>query len=310
MLPLGQLDLDDLPDSTYVRALRSGLSRLRFADDIEAQYIAAHLQHARLRVRAWWSLGVVLSLVFTVAQTLRTGVGSATFWVHCLGIIPCSFGLAWLAWSRNYERFYMPAARVLFPLLVALIAAFVAQGVAAGRTEELPALTVNMIAAFFFVGLLFRAALFAAITILLVFIATSIGIGLAHAVALKCLVVLLITAAIGAIICRDVERSYRKSFLEGALITELIARDGLSGLMNRRALDAHLLRVWQQAQRDQRMLAVLMIDIDNFKFYNDTFGQRLHLRAIQELQVLLQSSIDVGPSKFARVINPSDYLIF
>ena len=66
----------------------------------------------------------------------------------------------------------------------------------------------------------------------------------------------------GTLVYYNVERSDRKSFLESALISELVARDALTGLMNRRSLDEHLLRVWQQSQRDRRTLTVLMADIE------------------------------------------------
>jgi len=35
-----------------------------------------------------------------------------------------------------------------------------------------------------------------------------------------------------------------------------------------------LLRVWQHALRDQRSIAILMIDVDHFKRYNDDFGHQ------------------------------------
>jgi two-component system chemotaxis family response regulator WspR len=56
------------------------------------------------------------------------------------------------------------------------------------------------------------------------------------------------------------------------LIAELTARDGLTGLTNRGTFDEHLARVWHQAQRERRTLAILIADIDNFKSYNDTYG--------------------------------------
>jgi diguanylate cyclase (GGDEF)-like protein len=84
------------------------------------------------------------------------------------------------------------------------------------------------------------------------------------------------------------EQSYRRSFLEAALVSELIARDGLSGLMNRRSFDQHLVRVWQQALRDQRLIAVLMIDIDHFKQYNDSWGHQAGDWALCSVAEILQ----------------------
>lgn len=48
--------------------------------------------------------------------------------------------------------------------------------------------------------------------------------------------------------------------------------DGLTGLSNRRYLDEFLALEWRRAARTRDELAVLMIDIDDFKRYNDTYG--------------------------------------
>jgi diguanylate cyclase (GGDEF)-like protein len=48
--------------------------------------------------------------------------------------------------------------------------------------------------------------------------------------------------------------------------------DPLTGLHNRRHFDAVLATEWERARRDQRPLAVLFIDVDSFKSYNDYHG--------------------------------------
>ena len=53
---------------------------------------------------------------------------------------------------------------------------------------------------------------------------------------------------------------------------EMAARDGLTGLKNRGAFDDHFPRMWQQGIRDRRSLALLLIDVDHFKQFNDRFG--------------------------------------
>ena len=49
-------------------------------------------------------------------------------------------------------------------------------------------------------------------------------------------------------------------------------RDGLTGLANRRCFDETLQAEWQRALRQQQALSLLMVDIDNFKRFNDTHG--------------------------------------
>nr|WP_238395963.1 sensor domain-containing diguanylate cyclase [Xanthomonas fragariae] len=48
--------------------------------------------------------------------------------------------------------------------------------------------------------------------------------------------------------------------------------DALTGIANRRAFDHRLSRALQDAVRLQAPLSVLMIDVDHFKLYNDTYG--------------------------------------
>jgi len=57
-----------------------------------------------------------------------------------------------------------------------------------------------------------------------------------------------------------------------AALSALAATDALTGLPNRRMFDERLTAEWQDAVRDQSSIAVVAIDVDNFKKYNDRFG--------------------------------------
>ena len=55
-------------------------------------------------------------------------------------------------------------------------------------------------------------------------------------------------------------------------LEELSSRDGLTGLYNRRYLDAKLANAFAQRQQTNQAFTVLIADIDNFKTVNDTFS--------------------------------------
>lgn len=55
-------------------------------------------------------------------------------------------------------------------------------------------------------------------------------------------------------------------------LEQLATRDGLTGLANRRCFDDTLQGEWQRALRQQQALSLLMVDVDNFKQYNDANG--------------------------------------
>jgi diguanylate cyclase (GGDEF)-like protein/PAS domain S-box-containing protein len=69
-------------------------------------------------------------------------------------------------------------------------------------------------------------------------------------------------------ISRDITEQKK---LETKLET-LAIEDGLTGLANRRRFDERLNEEWARAYRDRSSLALLMIDVDHFKSYNDEYG--------------------------------------
>jgi diguanylate cyclase (GGDEF)-like protein len=283
-----QIDPRDFPDSDYARELQRRTAGLRFAPSLEAEYSIAHLRRVHRRVRVWFTLVFVVRVLLAIDQARRTGVWSGPALIYIGAILPCSLFLVWLSWGRYYERLYLRIAPILLPLFYALIAVVVARSLVIGRFEQFAGFAVVLIAVFFFTGLKFREALFTAIVLLIAFSMAGIAVGIAPAVLLKGMVVLVITSVIGAVVYWDVEKSYRENFLERALIGRLLARDSLTGLMNRRTFDEHLLSVWQQALRDRCSIAVCMIDVDHFKRYNDTFGHQAGDVALRTVAGLIQ----------------------
>jgi diguanylate cyclase (GGDEF)-like protein len=283
------LRLEEFPDSPYATELCRGATTGPFAPRLEAEYTAAHLQRARWRLRIWHTLSAFLATVFCVADLSRVGIAAPIAWVDVGVLLPIAVGLAWVAWSNGYERHYLRAAGMLLPVFVGLIAAYVAMAMGRGGSEHLSVLTVNLVGVFFFTGLFYRAALIATASAFLIFICVALIVPLPFDTLLRSVVVMSLTSGVAALIAFDVEKAYRISFLEGALLTELVARDGLTGLMNRRAFDEHLMRVWKQALRDQRALGVLMIDIDHFKLYNDTHGHQAGDEIIRKVSQTIQA---------------------
>lgn len=72
--------------------------------------------------------------------------------------------------------------------------------------------------------------------------------------------------------------------------------DGLTGIGNRRSFDEKIQYEWARARREKEKLALIMIDIDHFKLYNDTYGHQKGddaLKAVaQAIQGTLRRSID------------------
>lgn len=71
-------------------------------------------------------------------------------------------------------------------------------------------------------------------------------------------------------------------------------RDPLTGLYNRRYLDATLERELARCKRSEQMLALLMIDIDYFKQTNDSYGHQAGDAILMELGQLLSGIARAG----------------
>ncbi|WP_306393573.1 sensor domain-containing diguanylate cyclase [Telluria beijingensis] len=86
--------------------------------------------------------------------------------------------------------------------------------------------------------------------------------------------------------------------------------DGLTGIANRRHFDVALERELRRAQRGSGALALLLIDIDSFKAYNDHFGHQQGDSCLtmvaQELAAMLKRPADLaaryGGEEFAAVL--------
>lgn len=68
------------------------------------------------------------------------------------------------------------------------------------------------------------------------------------------------------------EHQRREQFLYRGDAYWLAMRDGLTGLFNRRMFNHHLTQILAQVQRESQPLALLLIDVDHFKPYNDLHG--------------------------------------
>jgi diguanylate cyclase (GGDEF)-like protein len=81
-------------------------------------------------------------------------------------------------------------------------------------------------------------------------------------------------AVIGGISTYNLEFALRTNFLETRVLNELAERDGMTGLYNRRIFDDYAERLWRQSRREGTSIAIIFVDIDFFKLYNDLYGHQ------------------------------------
>lgn len=66
-------------------------------------------------------------------------------------------------------------------------------------------------------------------------------------------------------------------------LKELATKDGLTGLSNRRSFDQMLMTEWARAQRTRKPLALLFVDVDHFKLFNDEHGHQSGDECLREV---------------------------
>jgi len=86
-------------------------------------------------------------------------------------------------------------------------------------------------------------------------------------------------------------------------VSELAAfsmRDQLTGLPNRRSFDNRLDLEWNRAIRDTKSISILMMDLDKFKTYNDTFGHQQGDTTLQTVANIIKQSLNRSTDFAAR----------
>jgi len=74
-------------------------------------------------------------------------------------------------------------------------------------------------------------------------------------------------------------------------LREQAIHDPLTGLCNRRYLEENLVRELHRARRGNSPLCVVMLDLDNFKSFNDTFGHDAGDALLRELAQVMQNKL-------------------
>jgi diguanylate cyclase (GGDEF)-like protein len=82
----------------------------------------------------------------------------------------------------------------------------------------------------------------------------------------------------------------RRALAEDKL-EELATTDALTGLKNRRKFDAAIDAEWRRATRQRTPVALLMIDADHFKAYNDTFGHQAGDQMLVGIAICITDSV-------------------
>lgn len=283
-----QRNRDPLHASPVARQLQRGFPWLRFEAGLEAAFRQAQYEQGLVQLRLNLVLALALVLAFiamdrAVLPQLDRLVAILRFAV----LLPAIAGCLAVTFLPRGRRWFHPVVGALAPVAMIAIVALVLTAGAANATTLFPVLVLATIFLYYLMGLSFYGAVRTNLVGFAAFLvgASLVDIPVQHTSYQA--MVLFFANLVGATVAYNLESARRISWLEASLLSEMADRDGLTGTFNRRRLDGHLQRAWQQGIRDRQPMALLMIDIDCFKPYNDRYGHQAGDEALKAVAGVL-----------------------
>jgi len=276
------------PSSPVAEELQRGFPWLRFERSLEFAY--QREQHdsglVQLRLNIALALGLVLAFTAMNRMVLETP-GGLVAWLRYAAVLPSLLLCLVMTFVPHGARLYRGVIAVLAPVILIAVTALVLGAGEHNSVVLFPVLVLATIFNYYLIGLSLYAAVRTNLIGLGAFVigATLVDIPAQHTSYQA--MVLFFANMVGATVAYNLEVVRRTSWLEARLLAELADRDGLTGTFNRRRLDGHLQRAWQQGLREQCPLALLMIDIDFFKAYNDRYGHQAGDEALKAVAGVL-----------------------
>ena len=283
------LSTEDLPNSPHARQLRAGFPWLTFGGELEPEFRRRNFDENLLYTRVNLCLAILIAIAFSAMDAMVLGpqLDRIPSRIQIMVIIPILLiGLA-CSFSPQRHRIHAPLTIVImtvFGLSVAAVQIYASRG---GVSLLIPCLILSIVFIYFMSGLIFYHAVAANVIVMLAYLAAGTVMELPGRDFSYCALALVAANLFCASVTYMHEKTSRLRFLEACLLREMVARDGLTGIQNRRMFDQHIARVWQQAVREEERIAVLLADVDCFKDYNDRYGHQAGDECLRAVAVSL-----------------------
>lgn len=314
-----------IPENRYAEQLRRGFRFLRFSQPLEQEY---HQYISKVQARYQKTavlLGLCIWMIFTLADVQRLDLWQrfpdypAPFWglllVRWSVILTLSLlALLLLNGSRKHYGPQVVTVTLLSLVLGTTLTVIFYQNLNVPISNSV--LLLMAITLFFPLGLSFRGTLLLAAASLPLVVAPGLWL-LSEAQQTDhlrlCFIysLALLICAMGAYV-RD--HTQREQFLLLQLLNWQANHDPLTALHNRRSFTQHLDVALRQGRRESAKVALLMLDIDHFKRFNDHYGHHAGDDALRQVGRLLQNfarrpmdmAVRLGGEEFALLLYGCD----
>jgi diguanylate cyclase (GGDEF)-like protein len=300
--------------ATLQRLLDRGFPWMRFPAELEARFqqdmVAQRLQHFLIS-------GIVALLVYNGFLVVDYLMASDVFWlalqIRLFVFTPLAAAVLWASWRWGPQllAWRMPVL-IEGPVLCSglMAAASLAFILSSSHTALSHYYHVGFIVVIIYGNIVQRLRFWMAVPFSLLVLAMHLGgiVVLDHMPPrlLGPIVIMVVATVVFTLMAnyaleRDERRHYLLTLREKALVQELAhthARlmelskvDSLTELANRGHFQDYLQQVWRRAAPDRTSLALLMVDVDHFKNYNDRYGHPAGDAALREVARVLGSNL-------------------
>ena len=278
-----------LDRSPVAEELAGGFPWLHFGEALEAQYrkhyYGDHL--GQLRLNLGIALGLMLAFLamddLVVSRNGQALLSTVRFTV----VVPAMVAVIGVTFVPDAARWYPRAILMVAPLVLFAIVGTEITAAHAGTQLLFSTLILATIFVYYLVGLMFYGAVGCNLLALAAYVVGAFATGLPVPQVTYNSLVLLFANLVGASVAYSLERTQRTSWLEARMLEDLALRDGLTGIFNRRRFDERMQAFWRQALRDKKPLALLLIDIDCFKPFNDRYGHQAGDEVLKSVAAVL-----------------------
>jgi diguanylate cyclase (GGDEF)-like protein len=276
--------------SRYAAQRRAGFKSLRFAPDLETEYREYRLPILRQRLATLFRIASFGLFGYLLIGTLMSSVK----------LTPLSVGFIMAAVSITilmvFVNRWADHAQSLDTNVALGIAAFglciVASILSTPARVPIGSVFVTLIATYFVSGIPMRKAALAALSITAAYVIGRMSTpgGVDESFVYTLLFLALINA-VGLFGEYQIENEARRTFLLQMELRDLAQHDGLTRLLNRRSFRRQLQVLWRQAEREQKPIGLMLLDLDHLKRINDTFGHAVGDHCIEALAAILRRRV-------------------
>lgn len=305
------------PESAYVQTLAGGFRWLRFPADQEAAYLQHNAAQRRRQLAAMSVIGLVLYNGYGLSSRdllpdIYEGMLSMQLWLSALVL-----ALTGLAYALPLS----PLAREgLHSLSTAIVGAVSTWIVSHSMTLSALSYAVSLVLIPMFSGIGGRQPFwFTCIPAVITMLAAPLllkPVGPQQTmVFMDSLFIITNNTVYTLILAYTLEYGMRKAWLLAQIgrlqhdallaaterLQQLSMQDPLTGICNRRQFEDDLLSMWADSLRAPRPLAMLIIDVDHFKRYNDGYGHQAGDRCLRQVATVIARAAQAAGGLTARL---------